>query len=494
MGSLRNRLLLGSSGVITLALLLSGLVIYSKVSSTLYKEFDDSIHEKALVFASLTEFTDEGLEVDINDMDFQEFRDGENSSYFQVWRADGAVLKRSESLRDRDLTNNAGDKLMSFVDLPDGRKGRQASVTFYPRIDEDLLNGMSDEEEVSQAIRAQVANSSGGRSDHAVTIVVAASTAEIESFINRLSWLLVVVAVVSVSVSLGLIIAVVWTSLLPLKRLADNIESIDEESLADRIDAGSVPEEIVPIVNRLNGLLQRVETVVHRERAFSSDVSHELRTPLAGIRSTIDVCLNRPRMSAEYTEALHVCHKICCQSQRMVESLLAISRLETGNVRHDVQSVDVTKLIAACLEDFEADATLKEATMDSSVLEPMSIEADEEKLRVVIRNLLQNAVSHCDDHGRIRISSACSNGSVQIAIENTGNKISSDQVSAICDRFWRGDAARAKTGDHFGLGLSLVKKLLNVMEGRIEFSVSGSVFRAVVDLPVRGRASNAALV
>ncbi len=487
MGSLRNRLLVGSIGVMSLTLAVAGGVIYSRVSSALYREFDEAIHEKALVFASLTEFTDDGLEVDFSDEDFHEFRDVENPSYFQVWQADGTVLRRSESLAGDDLTIAPAQRDPHFVpiNLPDGRKGRQVAITFFPKIDEDLLDGRVEDEVVSPAIRSQVANSSNGRIDQSVTIVVAASTAEIDSMIARLFWLIFAVAVASATASFLLIFIVVWSGLLPLKRIADNIETIDEQSLDAGIEPGSVPAEIVPIVNRLNGLLQRVDAVMRRERAFSSEVSHELRTPLAGISSTIEVCLTRPRDSVEYTEALRVCHKICRQSQQMVESLLAIARIEAGQVQHDVQNVALTDLIHECVYAFEDHARSKGVTVESYPLESVSIETDEDKLRVIMRNLMQNAVSHCDDRGKVRISTECTNGCVAIAFENTGNQVTPDEIPALCDRFWRGDVARSRTGDHFGLGLALVKKLVDFMGGKLKLTVSGPVFRATVLFPLR---------
>ena len=365
------------------------------------------------------------------------------------------------------------------IELPDGGSGRQVSFSFRPRIDEDLLEeGLDDvRSEIPASIGSRIADSSDGRLDESVTIVVAASTAEIEALVARLFWLLLAVAIVSVTISLGLIFAVVWSSLIPLRRIAEKIEAIDEESLDNCLDPGPVPEELRPIVKRLDDLLHRIGSVMPRERAFSSEVSHELRTPLAGIRSTIEVCLNRPRDSEEYREALQTCQRICCQSQQMVESLMAISRIEAGDCRQVLITVDLAALIQDCLEDFVAHAELKNATVEASALEPISVEADVDKLRVVFRNLLQNAVNYCDDHGTIRIWSQCTNGSVQISIENTGNKVATADLPLVCERFWRGDAARTGTGEHFGLGLSLVKKLLTVMNGRLDITVSGPEFR-----------------
>jgi signal transduction histidine kinase len=222
-----------------------------------------------------------------------------------------------------------------------------------------------------------------------------------------------------------------------------------------------------------------------RERAFSSEVAHELRTPLTGLLSTIEVCLRKPRESEKYQDVLRRCRAICQQSQTMVENLLDIAQLEQGNVSIEVESVNLSELLAECWESFEASASQKQLTVTWSGPAPTNLQSDAEKLRVIIRNLMQNAVSYSNESGEIRFANYVIGDFVRLAIENTGNEVTPNEVAGIYDRFWRGDGARSQTGRHFGLGLSLVQKLVNVLQATMEITVSGGQFRVELSLPQR---------
>ena len=486
MKSLRNRLLLGASALITIGIFVSDAVIYSSVHSSLYDELDEALLDKARIIAGQTELADEGLEIDLDGNSFAALSAAGNPTFFQVWREDGSILQKSEELPGDglNLATVGGTPEFQFSVLSNGARCRQVSFRYFPAIEEDLLIGTFDDgKTIPDSVQAMIDNSQDGHLNESVTLVVASSTEHLARMLARFRLLLILVGTGSLAVSLLLILWGVDRGLRPLNTVASAIESIDEHSLDQRIPIGLAPTEIEPIINRLNGLLERVQGALNRERAFSSDVSHELRTPLAGIKSTIEVCLSRLRSPDEYKESLRDCLKICRQSQRMVESLLAISKLENGETHVSRTELDLKEMVDECWLEFVRTAGERRVRLADYAVASMKIICDEDKLRVVLRNILHNAVSHCDEGGWIRVRSECMNGSVRISIENSGATVSNGDIPAVFDRFWRSDKSRAQTGDHFGLGLSLVRRLVDALNGRIDIRVKDNNFCVVLNLP-----------
>ena len=170
---------------------------------------------------------------------------------------------------------------------------------------EELLEDDYDPDE--HGIPDDVLVNEDNRIDETVTLAVADSTAGIDLMLARLFWVLAVVSLSSVVLLPCMVLAVVTTGLAPLRRVATAIRHVRENELDSRIDVELAPDEVMPVVKRLNELLGRVERMVQRERELSADIAHELRTPLAGIRSTVEVCLAQQQQERDNVETLELC-------------------------------------------------------------------------------------------------------------------------------------------------------------------------------------------
>ncbi len=487
MRSLRIRLLLGTGAVVAFGLTLSSVIVYSFAASRLYRECDNALLGKAQVLAALTEYTEDGLEFDFVPSDFAEYSDDAQPQYFQLWRGPTTILGRSPSLREEDLTRIASTPAslsqgrFDAVVLPDGRTGRQVTWAFAPKTEIEVTA-----DELSP--RAEAAeNSYVPSTEHAgqedVTVSVAMATTDIERSLVWLGGLLTCVSGGSVLACLAGLGLVVRSVLAPLNRISSQIARINERTLDARLDLATVPDEIAPLVERLNMLIARLESAFDRERAFSSDVAHEMRTPLSGLRSTIEVCRAKPRSAREYQESLDTCHQICDQAQRMIEALLAISRVEGGREKIRTELVQLDDLLHECWEPLAESARSKGLCDRWQLVDPCDLEIDRDKLSVVIRNLLENAVAHSNQGGDVQISAQAQRGTVRLCVENSGNRLRTNQVAHVFERFWRGDVARADTGHHAGLGLSLAERLTELLGGHIHVEVDGARFRVRLEFP-----------
>jgi two-component system, OmpR family, heavy metal sensor histidine kinase CusS len=284
----------------------------------------------------------------------------------------------------------------------------------------------------------------------------------------------------AIVVSGAALVFVVGRAVRPVNRLAAEIESLRETDLARRLDLPDVPAELAPVVQRLNGLLGRLENAFGRERAFTADVAHELRTPLAGLVTTLEVCRSRPRDNPAYEAAIDKCRKMIDRMQAMVESLLLLARADGGQLAAVRKRVDLSQLLSECWADCQMRAEQRGLRIDWEVPSGCIVESDPDKLRIIFQNLFDNAVSYVDDGGMIRVVVDAE----AVEISNSGSKIGSEELPHLFERFWRGDQARTDTGVHCGLGLSLCRRLMELLGGQIGVNaVQGGSFVVRCTIP-----------
>jgi two-component system sensor histidine kinase QseC len=272
----------------------------------------------------------------------------------------------------------------------------------------------------------------------------------------------------------------------PLEKLARQIGRFSEDDLAARIDLDAPPLEIQPVVDRLNDLLRRLEDAFRRERAFSANVAHELRNPLAGLRLKMDVATSRTRQPPEYERAIDDCRRITAQMQTMVENLLALARIEAGQVQVRRESLLLDRLVRELWEPLEAEAAGRLLNVLWSREEEVPIVSDPSLLRVVLRNVLENAVAYADQGGTVRIEARSVDHQARLSVSNSGSRLSQDQAESVFQQFWRGDEARSQAGAHCGLGLSLVRKIAGVLGGTaVARCNKDGDFELVLSIPAR---------
>lgn len=479
MRSLQSRLLLGTGTGFAVGLLLAGLATYFFTRLSLYTEYDRTLLTKARGLAALTNEQNDEIELDFSDNMFVEFVRTMRPAYYQLWLDDGSVLERSERLTT-DLVrieSYLDEPQYASVRLPDGRRGRQIELLFHPR------RILGRENHPFKSSEENIDEESDDELSHAVvTLVVAQDTANVDSRLAAFRWLLSAVGICVIICCMAYQFFAVKRGLHPLRMLASAISDICEDNLEERVDLKLAPPEVKSIIVRLNELLARMDLAFQRERALSLNLAHELRTPLAGLRTTIEVYLARPHENEEYQNSLQRCLIICQQSTEMVESLLSIAQFETGDVSLNAETIRIDTLLAECWAPLSAGAQEK-GLQDFWRVPLIEIATDVEKLRMVVSNALRNAVSHGDVGGWLNVTAELQADTVRMTFENSGNILSSSQVKSVFERFWRGDISRTKTGNHFGLGLTITRRLTETLGGNVVADVEGSVFRLVLTLP-----------
>jgi len=311
-------------------------------------------------------------------------------------------------------------------------------------------------------LRIEEASAAAGRpsriSDRFVTVVVARGTEElVETLALVRRWLfgLTVLALVGAS---GVALLVVSRGLRSTRTLAAKIADLDASRLDSVLPSEGLPDEIAPVVAKINELLARLRESFAREKRFTADVSHELRTPLAGLRTTLEVAASRDRTAPEYRDAIQQASVVVLEMQALCENLLALARLDARLVPVRPQQVTLCTLVQACWRPFEAAARQRHLTFKNEIDVESRVVIDPDQLRVIVSNLLSNAATYTAPGGTIWARRARLDATSDLLLEvmNTGPAIPVDLLPQMFDRFVRGDPTRS-TGVHCGIGLALVR-------------------------------------
>ncbi len=482
MKSIRSQLMLWCGAGIALMLAVLGIGLYLTISHSLEAQFNDSLSARATLLINTLDWDPHrGFHIIAG---FTPAADGKTQGtprYFQLWTVNGKQILRAPALGNRELKflipQNNGS-VFTAVDLPNDHDGRELVIRFRAG------HGDEDQHDHQPDGPGHVGDGQDDAPDHGerrphhsqhYILAVARPTDNLDDAISSIAWSLGISCSLATLVSAILIAWLLHRGLRPVDTIAEQIAGVGTTRLKERISAENIPRELFPIVDRLNKLLERVEAAVIREKALTADMAHELRTPLAGLRTATELALTRSRSPEEYQNTLRQSMDISIQMQDMVENLLMLARLEAGACAPAVETCQFDQMLARQLDIFGPRINSRHLTLDNKGIVPAEVLAPPELLLLVIRNILDNAVSYVDESGTIRLLLQPAADSVQLTVENTGSVIAAPQLRQVFERFWRGDMSRTDQGRHNGLGLSIVQNVMRQIGGtvRVESSADG---------------------
>lgn len=271
---------------------------------------------------------------------------------------------------------------------------------------------------------------------------------------------------------LGLIIwASVGKSLRPLDQVAEKVERRDPNSLQP-IPTDSVPGEVIPIVDSLNRLFERVQRTLENERRFTANAAHELRTPLAALKTQAQV-KQLDDTDGENAGFLNEIVGGVDRTTHLLEQLLTLARADAMQRdiilqrRVDLRSVVTDVLMSITERALEKQIELSLNSPDSSV----NIHGDEATLNILVRNLVDNAIRYTPSGGEIQIRLVPEAASAQLVVEDNGPGIPQAKRDELFQRFQRGEGVEEQGS---GLGLSIVKQIVELHGAEIALSDTSS--------------------
>jgi heavy metal sensor kinase len=270
-------------------------------------------------------------------------------------------------------------------------------------------------------------------------------------------------------------------ALAPVDRMATRAEEIHAERLSERIKIDNPNDELGRLGQAFNRTLARLERSFENMRQFTADASHELRTPLTAIRSVGEVGLQTDGDKEYYREVIGSMLEESARLNRLVSSLLTISRADAGQIPLDRKPLELLPFVRETCARLEILADEKRQSLSVTGDSGVWVQADPTILRQVMVNLLDNAIKYSPEGSKICVHVVSRNGAgAVIEFQDEGPGISPEHRDRIFDRFYRIDEARSRETGGAGLGLAIAKWGAEIHGGRLNLADTqgvGSVFR-----------------
>jgi len=323
---------------------------------------------------------------------------------------------------------------------------------------------------------------------HAFVVLVLAAMAPLEADQRELFGTLSVgiAAALMVAVLGGLLIGKL--ALRPLSAMAGQAAVLGERNLTSRLVAPNARDELGQLASAFNGLLGRLSSVLSSQRQFMADASHQLRTPVSVLRTTADVTLRRAhRPEPDYREAITIVTEQAVRLTRLVDAMFVLSRAEAGGRTLRPEPVYLDEIVAECARGLSVIASERGVRVETTGDTDVAFVGDDDCLRQLFMNLLDNAVAHTRAGGLVTARTHVTDQQISVRITDQGEGIPAADRERIFERFTRLDQHRPGAG----LGLPIARWMAEAHGGTLELDSSsseGSVFLVTLPRAVRGEA------
>lgn len=278
-------------------------------------------------------------------------------------------------------------------------------------------------------------------------------------------WKLLAAACLGVLTVGALGYAVLRAGMAPLRRMAAGTEAVTFSSVVLPVDPSKLPSELEELARALQQMIVRLHEGYDRLSRFSSDLAHDFRTPIGNLLGQTQVALSSERTVEEYQALLASNVEEYERLSRMIENMLFLARADNARVALNVVELDMATELSRQADYFEMLADARQITF--GVDARGVVRADAMLLRRAVGNLISNAVRHTPQGHRIFLTASQFAGVTQIEVSNPGPGIPPEDVPRLFDRFFRGDPARTNSGESSGIGLAIVKTIMDLHHGSV---------------------------
>jgi signal transduction histidine kinase len=274
---------------------------------------------------------------------------------------------------------------------------------------------------------------------------------------------------ISILIGLPVVAAIGWIggyflvrrALNPIRRIITSAKDISLYHLNHRLPVTKTGDEIEALSVTLNQMISKLETSFQSVSRFTTDASHELRTPLTILRGELEALLRDESHSDQVRETINSLLEETERLVMIVQGLLALTRLDRGDVSSDFHRLDLAELAKSTTEQISLLANEKAIVLETHCESPVLIEGSESRLKQVIVNLLDNAIKYTPDSGRIGISVTQDGDTAILEISDNGRGILETELELVFERFYRSTNVENTPIAGSGLGLSIVKSICN---------------------------------
>ena len=462
--SIRFRLTVWYAGLLAGLLILFGVSIYIGLGHYLRSHLTDTLTKEARqIGETMLVNVDLSGEAYVVDEIKEHFAPEINGLFLRVTRADGSTLYESGSPKDASFDPGH---------LPPARRDLSQAVSQVERLAGD----------VEMMICAVPFTT---REGNRFLIEAGSPLGQTESVLHGLllTFAVGLPLVVAVAVAGGYV--VMKRAMKPVGEITRTPEQITSRNLSERLPEARTGDELEALSTALNKMIARIDHSFRHMNRFTADASHELRTPLTVLRGELEAVTQRHDIPTDARETIESALEESERLSKIVESLLAISRLDAGEALMARERFDLAGLVADTVEQMRLLAEDKRITLSCSAGDAVQVEGDPGRLKQVVVNLADNAIKYTNEGGRVDIKVAAVDGKALLEVSDTGVSIPADALPHVFGRFYRVDKARSRQMGGAGLGLSIVKSICQAHGGRISVeSTEGKGSRFTVELPL----------
>lgn len=280
-------------------------------------------------------------------------------------------------------------------------------------------------------------------------------------------------------------------SLEPVDRITERAEGITSSNLSERLPIIRTGDELERLSTALNRMIARLDEAFQHIHRFSADASHELRTPLTILQLELEGIVHNDALDESLENRIGSALEETHRMSRIVESLLAISRLDAGEVKLDKVSLDFSELVSRTAGEMKVLAQEKSIALCTSIEDGVYLDGDRTHLQRVLVNLIDNSIKYTQEGGLIEVSLCVKDGTPIVEVSDNGAGIPAHALPHVFERFYRADKARSRESGGAGLGLSIVKAICAAHGAEISVSSEeGRGTRFVVEFPSDAASEN----
>ena len=365
--------------------------------------------------------------------------------------------------------------------MTDGNRQRRAYF-LTPQLPAREIEGVSPDagnEDIADALRAALA----GRQLNFAILHRARGPFDIFVALDRTPYLFAVGGVFLAAVILlpiGVVVAgratrqIVQDSLAPVEQLRKEIASITPAALQDRVTTPTGWRETTEIADTVNGLIDQIDRSHRALAAFTADASHELRTPLTFVRAQAQWLLDRPRSSQDMRDAVALMSDETERMHRLVEQLLLLARGDNHGLETPLARVDVAAIVHEVAEVTTSLVAQRPIAVVTDIVESLHVRGDAGQLRQILLNLASNAARYTDT-GTITLRGRHATSGIELDVVDSGIGISAAHVPHLFERFYRAESSRSRASGGAGLGLAIVRMLVDHHGGEITVSSEAGI-------------------
>jgi heavy metal sensor kinase len=288
-------------------------------------------------------------------------------------------------------------------------------------------------------------------------------TTTLENILYILGFILPIILILSVIGGNFLI----YKSFLPIENILSQLKKINANDLSARLNSSKNEDEINQLVNEVNSLLKRLEASFEKISQFSSDASHELKTPLTIIRGEIEIALRKERSIDEYKDALNSSLNEIIIIEQTINDLLFLAKNEKDLIIDKQETFYFDEIIDESINEIKSFANLHKIDIKFILEDTIEFNGYSNLLKIAIKNILKNAIQFSHKNSQVIVKNYKKDGFFNISVQDFGIGIEQNEQIKIFEKFYRTDKSRNKNSGGTGLGMSILKKIVDIHGGII---------------------------